>query len=112
MKLTTVADRVIKKLVKLGPKGWIKNTDARNKYGTSVSPLKTSACQFCNEGIVFCVIGDNNPDNSIFHSIDKEFAKMTHSSGMVNFNDRYTTTFGENLEVWFKLRDSLKDRNL
>lgn len=107
LKLSTIVNQVILQFVKMGPEKWIKGITARDAKGCSISPLSKKACYFCNEGVVMKVIRGGR-DNKTFRELDDMFNKETGGSGMVSFNDRYTVTFGENLTMWFKIREALK----
>jgi hypothetical protein len=108
MFLLTIVNRVIKKFVDLGPEGWAKKVDAVDKEGNYVSVLSKEACKFCNEGVVMCVLGTNNNNNSRVREVDIAF-RIINNNPMIYINDEKTRTLGENLDYWFKLRSAIKD---
>lgn len=102
MKLSVVADKVIRKFVTLGIEGWIKGMDAQTKDGVAVAPKSKKACKFCNEGVVLSIA-----DRKTLEKMDQAWRDVLNT-GMVNYND--TQSFGNNLHQWFKVRSYLREQ--
>lgn len=101
-KLSTYIDKVISKFQKLGIEGWMKGATAYNKADIDVSPKSHEACKFCNEGVVKNIGG-----SPLYCKLDREW-RTEFGQGMISLNDAQGTTFGANLERWFRLRSKLR----
>lgn len=109
-KLSTIANKVINKFQKLGPKGWMKGAEALDCKGYNINPLSKAACYFCNAGMVKRVIGGNS-DEKQYDEINAAFCDVT-GRDMISMNDNNDTTFKSNLAVWRKVQKHLEKKSL
>lgn len=104
-KLYVYVDRIIRKFISMGIDNWIKGAEAKTKEENLVNFKAKRACKFCNIGVAKLIAGPR-----VANILNDEW-QNTLGVGMVLFNDRYSTTYGSNLENWVKLRAALKKEN-